>query len=260
MVAANVIPMEQETQPVPGKATLYAKLARVMGKVQRIEKNGHNSFHNYDYATATDIYEGVRAALAEENVAFLPDMVKAEHEGIHTRLEFDFYFVCGDTGAVKVCRWVSEADDKGDKGINKAVTFAVKYFLIATFLIATGDVAEDPDNAAPVEDKKAQPKKQERRLDTSEKPATPIATNGTKQAEIVSMQPETVATTEPEERVERAAEMLSEIMSRELFDAGYAVLVELNELKDDTTAVYIKNRVLGIIEVGAHNKKKGKAG
>jgi hypothetical protein len=91
-----------------------------------------------------------------------------------------------------------------------------------------------------------------------EKPATPIATNGTKQAEIVSVQPETVATTEPEARVERAAEMLSEIMSRELFDAGYAVLVELNELKDDTTAVYIKNRVLGIIEAGAHKKPKGK--
>lgn len=168
MVAANVIPIEQDPQPVPSKATLYAKLARVTGKVQRIEKNGHNSFHNYDYATATDIYDGVRAALAEENIAFLPDMVKAEHEGIHTRLEFDMYFCCGDTGAVKVCRWVSEADDKGDKGINKAVTFAVKYFLIATFLIATGDIKDDPDADAPAQDKKALPKKQERRVDTRE--------------------------------------------------------------------------------------------
>lgn len=183
--AQNVIPLEAEPQPVPSKATLYAKLARVTGKVQRIQKNGWNDFHKYYYATASDIYDGVRAALAEENVAFLVDMVKAERDGKRTKLEFDFTFACGDTGAVKVCRWESESDDNGDKGINKASTFAVKYFLIATFLIATGDVADDPDAAAPTDDKAAKPAKPkvERRVGTSNGAPPPPAAEPNGKAE-----------------------------------------------------------------------------
>jgi hypothetical protein len=61
---------------------------------------------------------------------------------------------------------------------------------------------------------------------------------------------------QPEERVERAYELCKEIMERKTFDAGYAYLLTLNELKSDTTAVYIMNRVVAIVEVGAHKKKK----
>jgi hypothetical protein len=266
MQAPEIIEFPEPIAVQPqGGAALFAKMARVMGQLSRVPKAARNQHHGYNYASADDVYDAVRAALAAEKVAFLPKFVSYRQErlenskNIRTWATFDFTFACGDTGATWTCRWEAEADDTQDKGLNKVATAALKYFLLKTFVISTGDT-EDTDEGEPTPAQKAQPKKPERRLGTTEKPATPIATNGTRQAEIVSVQPETVATTEPEERVERAAEMLSEIMSRELFDAGYAVLVELNELKDDTTAVYIKNRVLGIIEAGAHNKKKGKAG
>jgi|GEM_PF-4547377 len=55
----------------------------------------------------------------------------------------DYTLACGDTGATITTRWTGEAADSQDKGINKAATAALKYWLLKTFLISTGD--EDPD-------------------------------------------------------------------------------------------------------------------
>src|SRR5258708_28850450 len=57
---------------------LAQKLARVMGMVSRVPKNGRNTFHNYDYATEGDVADCVREALAEGGVAVIPSTEKVE--------------------------------------------------------------------------------------------------------------------------------------------------------------------------------------
>jgi len=120
----------------------------VMGMMSRVPKSGHNDFHNYDYATSEDVADTVREALAEVGIAFIVSIDNIEREGLKTICDYTFTFVDGDTGEMSASAWKGEAQDGsekkgiGDKGISKATTSAVKYFLLKTFLISTGD---EPD-------------------------------------------------------------------------------------------------------------------
>ena len=145
-------------------SSLYAKMAKVMGRLQRIPKSGHNNYFNYDYATEGDIADAVRRAMAEVGLAFFSEIVdyrRLSTAGKHwdnnkkqdvektkwtTYVTMRFTFACGDSGATRSHIWFGEADDDQDKGISKAVTLAEKYFLKSTFIISTGDPADDPDS------------------------------------------------------------------------------------------------------------------
>lgn len=131
--------------------TLYAKLARIMGRIQTIPKDGTNPHFNYRYATDAAVYDTVRRLLAEESIAILANMrhVEQEHDGKtwRTRAQFEFILCDGETGQTASCMWWAEAVDSQDKGVNKCATAALKYWLLKTFVIPTGD---DPDGDEPV--------------------------------------------------------------------------------------------------------------
>lgn len=141
-----------EIQDTTNRAALFAKMARVMGKMSRIQKTGENTQQHYKFATESDIVDMVRTAMAEENLAFLPVMIDVEGKsfgdkgGVRWKANFLFTFADGETGATYSCPWIAESIDYGDKGVNKVATAAVKYFLLKTFLISTGDKADDADN------------------------------------------------------------------------------------------------------------------
>lgn len=157
--------MEQPTPQPDPQATLFAKLARITGKIERVAKDGRNNHQGYDYATEGALVEAVREHLAAENVACLPSVVTVERVAGNeskggtmflTRVYMRFTFVCGDTGATFECPWVGEGQDTGDKGIYKAYTGALKYFLMKTFLIPTGDDPEH-EQQAPRQQHQARP-------------------------------------------------------------------------------------------------------
>jgi hypothetical protein len=50
--------------------------------------------------------------------------------------------VDSESGERHDCEWAGQGDDGADKGVYKAYTGALKYFLMKTFLIPTGD---DPE-------------------------------------------------------------------------------------------------------------------
>lgn len=135
---------------------LYTKLARVMGAVSRLKKTGRNVQFGYDYVTESDVADMIRAALAENNVAFLVSMIeskrtehrttKAGNVQMLTHVVFEFTFACGDSGDVITRRWEGEALDTEDKGLSKAATLAEKYFLLKTFVMSTDDPLDDPDS------------------------------------------------------------------------------------------------------------------
>lgn len=162
---------EVQNQVRAARASLYAKLARVMGAMTRLQKTGYNKFHGYKFASEADVADLVREAMAENNLALLPQIVKWERVDtgrktsggsitFNTILEVEFTFCDGDTGATESRIWYGEANDSDDKGFNKAVTAAEKYFLLKTFMISSGDKADDPDHSEddkPAKKKPAQP-------------------------------------------------------------------------------------------------------
>lgn len=144
---------EPMTEPIAVQAPdktgqIYAKLAKVMAQVKRIKETGYNSHFKYKFATHADVSDLVREALAEQGVAFFPSMDSYEKQGNTTICQWTMRFIDGETGEVADARWYSEAQDNQDKGFNKAASFAVKYYLLKTFLISTGD-EPDPDADAP---------------------------------------------------------------------------------------------------------------
>lgn len=158
------------TQEPNTKATLYGKIAAVAAAVSRIPKNGRNNFHNYSYATESDITDGLRELLNTNGLAFLPpSVISWERDeaadnpkiGPRTRVQVQFALGCSDTGETYTTILWGEANDNADKGFYKAYTGAVKYYLMKTFLIATGDDPEQDTHQAATY---SQPRQQAARL------------------------------------------------------------------------------------------------
>jgi hypothetical protein len=67
-------------------------------------------------------------------------------QSVVTTVVVAFTFADGDTGAMFRSEWAGQGDDPADKGLYKAYTGALKYFLMKTFLIPTGDDPEADTN------------------------------------------------------------------------------------------------------------------
>jgi hypothetical protein len=142
------------TLTLPDGTRLFKALSEVMAAVDRIPKNGTNEFHGYKFATEADVSDALRKELADRDIAVfvssrMLDVREAKtprgKDTLLTDVGVEITFACGQTGATFTVASVGTGDDPSDKGTYKAITGAVKYALLKTFLIPTGD---DPERAA----------------------------------------------------------------------------------------------------------------
>ena len=175
------------TAAVPEK-TLIKKLARIMSKVERVAKNGENSFQHYKYAMEADLVDAIRPLLAAENIVVLPTLVESsryqhtnakENSVFITDVKVKWTFEDGDSGETRELVFPGCGQDSGDKGIYKALTGSEKYMLMKTFLIATGDDPEkdegkglDKEECAPIKGAKV------RHYNLNKPAVSPAAPNG----------------------------------------------------------------------------------
>src|SRR5215472_18015184 len=150
------------TAPEPGNSsgsdfdgtnlTLKQKLAEVRRRISYIQKRGHNERYNYSYVTAADLACAVGDALAELEVVVIPQLVSISPENIApnegypdrlTRVVMTYTFMDVNSDEQLTVKVPGEGRDPGDKGPYKAMTGALKYALLQSFLIATGDDPED---------------------------------------------------------------------------------------------------------------------
>lgn len=132
---------------------LAARMAAVMLAVQRLPKSGSNTQQGYRYVQDEDVLDTLRPLIAAEGLCILPAMERIEQierstksGGTQTRTIAHFTFtILTDEGESRDFNWIAEADDSGDKGTGKAATYALKYWLLKTFLLSTGNLADDPD-------------------------------------------------------------------------------------------------------------------
>lgn len=147
------------------KMCLAKKLALMMGVLDRIPKNGHNNFHNYDYTTADDVADAVRAAQAQFGVAILPttksidwrDAPPTKTGGVERIATVCVIYKITDGKEIYESEFYGEGQDRGDKAIYKAYTGAHKYFLLRTFNLSTGE-SLDPE----LEEEEGPPQRQAR--------------------------------------------------------------------------------------------------
>lgn len=142
--------------------SLYRKLAEVMGEIGHVPKRGKNAFHKYDYVMEADLVDAVREKLASRNVLLIPSVTAIEERQTQggkpstiTTVRVAFTFCDGDSGETHTADWAGSGDDPADKGLYKAYTGAVKYFLMKAFLIPTGD---DPEADSGTDERSSMPK------------------------------------------------------------------------------------------------------
>ncbi len=134
--------------------SLIGKLASVMAEISRVKKNGVNSFQRYNYATEADLVEEVRQKLGSRGVFIFTeieevtdrDTGRKTQSGVVlkiTRVKARHTFRDADSDESFSLVSYGEGEDGSDKGIYKALTGAVKYFISKNFLMSTGD---DPEN------------------------------------------------------------------------------------------------------------------
>lgn len=130
--------------------SLSGKLAEIMSEVGYISKGGTNSAQGYKYVMASQVADTIREKLAAHGIAIIPgDIVLLSEEkspsGKQTVLTFKYswHLVDGETGQQHTIYSLGAGADSGDKHVYKATTGALKYALLTTFLIPTGD---DPEN------------------------------------------------------------------------------------------------------------------
>ena len=121
---------------------LVSKLVTVMSSISRIAKTGHNSHQHYDYVTEADVLEAVRTELAKQKIFVFTSVESISRQEQITTVQLLHTFVDSESGEIFQVKSAGEGWDKGDKGGYKAVTGAMKYFLVKNFLLPSGD---DPE-------------------------------------------------------------------------------------------------------------------
>lgn len=135
----------------PAQLNLRQKLAEVRRRIGYIQKRGHNERFNYSYVTAADIAGSVGDILAELGVVIIPRLEDISYEsavgrGEATRMArvvMAYTFADVDSGEEIIAKVAGQGLDPGDKAPYKAMTGALKYALLQSFLLATGDDPED---------------------------------------------------------------------------------------------------------------------
>lgn len=137
---------------------LYQKLAAITGEVGVIAKDGNNKEQKYAFIEYEAIAGKLRTLFAHYGIVIVPQISSQERieitskygsKGYHTLAKLTFEVVNADKPDDRfTVSWESEAADFGDKATNKAVTAALKYYLMRQFNISSkGD--EDADSVSP---------------------------------------------------------------------------------------------------------------
>jgi hypothetical protein len=138
--------------PMFAQLSLRQKLAVVRRRLAYVQKRGYNERKNYNYVTAADIAGAVGDILAELGVVVVPRLESISHEPSRTnrsegehvaRVVMTYTFMDVDTAEEIAVKVAGEGLDAGDKAPYKAMTGALKYALLQSFLLATGDDPED---------------------------------------------------------------------------------------------------------------------
>lgn len=133
-------------------AGLPDKMAHIMGQIGLMDKEGENKFHRYKYWSDDQISGYFRSWFARLGITFRVSVesfdireheTKSEGRSFLTTGVYRFTLTDVKSGETISDTMLGQGDDPGDKGSNKAVTGATKYWLLKTFLIGGEDAEED---------------------------------------------------------------------------------------------------------------------
>lgn len=134
-------------------AKIYQALCAINKEVEAIKKDQKNEQQGFKFRGIDGVMNELHNLFAKHEVIIIPIVEKSDVSErtnkngtliFHTRLNVSYDF-CASDGTKITATAIGEAMDSGDKGINKAMSIALKYVLLQMFLIPTQE-DKDPDS------------------------------------------------------------------------------------------------------------------
>lgn len=136
------------------QTSVYQLMSAVMRDVRNVGKNGRNDSQNYKFRGVDDAIGALAQPLRDHGVFMMPEVldfqteVRGRMNAVRMRVAFHFYGPAGDHVTATT---LGEASDVADKASNKAMSAALKYALIHTFMIPVdAGSLDDGDRDHPV--------------------------------------------------------------------------------------------------------------
>jgi hypothetical protein len=150
LVKPEDLPVAVPDMPLKG---IHAKLAWIMDTLPTgLEPSGWNRNQKYGFWEAGQITGLFRARFGALGISFLPDVLsfdvrehatKSEGRSYLTTIMVRFTLTDTETGETVSGTGIGQGDDPGDKGSNKALTGAVKNWLMKLSLVGGEDAEAD---------------------------------------------------------------------------------------------------------------------
>lgn len=137
---------------------IYGKMASILRETKAITKSEKNQQQGFKFRGIDNVMNEHHELFAKNEVFILQEVqgfttenrpTKSGGTNTFTRATVKFRYITTDGSCVETVN-VGEAMDSGDKGMNKAMSVALKYSLLQMFLIPTED-PKDPDATIPEE-------------------------------------------------------------------------------------------------------------
>lgn len=144
--------------------SIIKAIHEVKSRVQYVQKDGKNEFHNYKYASEAALIAALHPAIQEAGLVIFPNGEELrpidDHGNTHVVMTYLLTHISGDVWPDLIRAFGAGGDRSskgtvGDKGTYKALTGVNKYFLRQLFQIETGT---DPEKEG-AKDKKDKDKK-----------------------------------------------------------------------------------------------------
>ena len=150
--------MSTESEKNEKGSMIYQKMANILKECKAITKSEKNQQQGFKFRGIDNVMNELHELFARNEVFILQDVKSFETENrqlksgsmiTYTRATITFRYTTTDGSFVETTN-VGEAMDTGDKGMNKAMSIALKYSLLQMFLIPTEE-QKDPDATTPEE-------------------------------------------------------------------------------------------------------------
>lgn len=137
---------------------IYAKMASILKETKAITKSEKNQQQGFKFRGIDNVMNELHELFSKHEVFILQEVkdfttenrpTKSGGTNTFTRATITFRYMTTDGSFVETTN-VGEAMDSGDKGMNKAMSIALKYSLLQMFLIPTEE-QKDPDATTPEE-------------------------------------------------------------------------------------------------------------
>lgn len=137
---------------------IFQKMTSILKETKAITKSEKNQQQGFKFRGIDNVMNDLHELFAKNDVFILQEVqdftvdARPTAKGgtlFYTRAKIKFRYITTDGSFVETVN-VGEAMDSGDKGMNKAMSIALKYSLLQMFLIPTEE-PKDPDRDTPEE-------------------------------------------------------------------------------------------------------------